>query len=120
MKNKSTEVAVFNFKNNDVRVITQDGEPWFVAKDVAEILEYAETEKMTKRLDEDEVTKIAPPILGDANPMARHLTIINESGLYNAILGSKKPEAKAFKKWVTCTVAYDDKMITEYTMLECW
>ena len=81
-------------------------EPWFVAKDVAEILGYSETAKMLRRLNEDECKKIVPPEMGGANfsSMAREITIINESGLYNAALGSTKPEAKAFKKWVTSEV----------------
>lgn len=94
-------IQVFAFDSAAVRTIMIDGEPWFVAKDVAEILGYSETEKMTRRLDEDEIQKIASPELGGANSMAREFTIINESGLYASVLGSNKPEAKTFKKWVT-------------------
>lgn len=94
-------IQVFAFDSSAVRTIMIDGEPWFVAKDVAEILGYSETEKMTRRLDDDEVQKIASPELGGANSMAREFTIINESGLYASVLGSNKPEAKVFKKWVT-------------------
>jgi anti-repressor protein len=56
---------------------------------------------MLRRLDEDEILKIEPPILGDTNSKARQIALINESRLYTAILGSKKEEAKIFKKWVT-------------------
>lgn len=76
----------------------KDGEPWFVAKDVAEILGYSETERMTRRLDDDEVAKTQSPKMGG---QVRYLTIINESGLYNAVLGSTKPNAREFRKWVT-------------------
>lgn len=101
------EIQIFSFQNCEVRVIEgENGEPWFVAKDVAEILGYSETAKMLRRLDEDECKKIEPPEMGGTNfsSMAREITIINESGLYNAVLGSTKPEAKAFKKWVTSEV----------------
>ena len=87
-----------------VRTVLVTGEVMFVAMDIAKILDYSETEKMTRRLDDDEVYKIASPELGGTNSMAREMTVINESGLYNAIIGSKKPEAKAFKKWVTSEV----------------
>lgn len=88
----------FDFNGTAVRVIKDDqGEPWFVAKDVAEILDYENSRTMTRRLDDDEkgVQKLHTP--GGEQEM----TVISESGLYSAILGSSKPEAKAFKKWVT-------------------
>lgn len=92
------EIKVFNFQENEVRIVDVDGEPWFIAKDVAEILGYSETAMMTRRLDDDE--SISAKLAG----MNMKSTLINESGLYNAVLGSNKPEAKAFKKWVTSEV----------------
>ena len=89
---------IFNFHGAEVRVLMKDGEPWFVAKDVAEILGYSETERMTRRLDDDEVAKTQSPKMGG---QVRYLKIINESGLYNAVLGSTKPNAREFRKWVT-------------------
>lgn len=89
------------FKNEDfgqVRVLTRDNEPWFVAKDIAEKLGYSETNAMTKRLDDDEI--ISDKLEG----MNMKSTFINESGLYNAVLGSKLLSAKKFKKWVTSDV----------------
>jgi anti-repressor protein len=87
----------FNFKGHDIRVIVDDnGEPWFVAMDVAEILGYSDTNKMTSKLDLDEVQN--RQISGFGN---RGVNLINESGLYSCILTSKKREAKAFKKWLT-------------------
>lgn len=92
------EISVFNFQNRNVRVVTDDnGEPWFVAKDVAEILEYSDTQAMTRRLDVDDLSTCTDKTSGQV----RRITTINESGLYNAIIGSNKPEAKAFKRWVT-------------------
>lgn len=92
------EIKVFHFQENEVRIVDVDGEPWFIAKDVAEILGYSETAMMTRRLDDDE--SISAKLAG----MNMKSTLINESGLYNAVLGSNKPEAKAFKKWVTSEV----------------
>jgi anti-repressor protein len=92
------DVSVFSFGESAVRTVEKNGEVWFVAKDVADILEYSETNRMTTRLDDDEFmsTKL--------EGMNMNSTIINESGLYNAIIGSNKPEAKVFKKWVTSEV----------------
>ncbi len=87
-----------------VRVVMINNDPWFVAKDVAKILEYDQTANMLKRLDDDEKSKIASSNLDGANSRAREFAVINESGLYHAILGSKKPDAVKFRKWVTGNV----------------
>ncbi|AJW76933.1 antirepressor [Marinitoga sp. 1197] len=93
----------FNFKSNEVRVLLRDGEPWWVGKDVAAILGYTDTEAMTRRLDGDEQMLINSKNLQNVGfeIPTRGLKIINESGLYNAILGSKKTQAKEFKRWIT-------------------
>ena len=99
----NNEITLFeNPDFGEIRTIVENGEPWFVAKDVAEILGYSETAMMTRRLDEDEKTNL--PFRQSGSNYQTNLTVINESGLYNAVLGSKKPEAKAFKKWVTSEV----------------
>lgn len=87
----------FYFNGASVCVVMLDGEPWFVAKDVADILGYTDTQAMTRRLDKDEISSCTDKSSGQV----RHITTVNESGLYNAILGSNKPEAKSFKRWVT-------------------
>lgn len=79
----------------EVRAVTINGESYFVAKDIAEKLGYSETNALTKRLDEDEF--ISDKLEG----MNMKSILINESGLYNAVLGSKLPNAKKFKKWIT-------------------
>lgn len=88
------------FTNEDfgsVRVLAIDNEPWFVASDIAKALGYRMASDMTRRLDEDEKgTRSMRTPSGEQD-----MTIITESGLYNAILGSKVPEAKRFKRWVT-------------------
>jgi anti-repressor protein len=75
----------------------QDGEPWWVANDVAQALEYRGAETMTRNLDDEEKgAHILCTLGGD-----QKVTIINESGLYSAVLKSRKESAKRFKKWVT-------------------
>ena len=93
-------IEKFNFNGKEIRTINKEGEPWFVAKDVADILEYSETEKMLRRLDDEE--KLSSQFGGSGQ--SRDMIVINESGLYSAIIGSTKPEAKAFKKWITSEV----------------
>ena len=85
------------YKENPVRIIEKDGELWFVAKDVAVILGYRDAYTLVRRLDEDErgTRKVCTP------SAEQEMTVINEAGLYNAILCSNKAEAKAFKRWVT-------------------
>lgn len=96
----SRQLVAFQFGKREVRTVIVDNEPWFVAKDVAEILGYSTANRMTERLDDDEKgTRKLCTLGGD-----QEMTIINESGLYNAILGSNKPDAKKFKKWVTAEV----------------
>lgn len=88
------------FKNQEfgeLRAILRDGEPWFVAKDVCATLELNNSAQALSRLDEDERNTI---ILneGIGNPQK---SIVSESGLYSLALGSRKPQAKPFKRWVT-------------------
>lgn len=93
------DIQIFNSSEfGQVRAVIKDNEPWFVAKDVSNILGYSETNAMTKRLDDDEL--ISDKLEG----MNMKSTLINESGLYNAVLCSKLPSAKKFKKWVTSDV----------------
>lgn len=106
--NKVQEFLNENF--GEVRAINKDGEMWFVAKDISDILNYSETNAMTKKIDCDDIKKIASDNLEGANSMAREFTIINESGLYQAVLSITKKDkeryekARSFKKWITGTV----------------
>lgn len=95
-----SEIAVFAFDSNAVRSVMIDGEPWFVAADVAAILGYRDVFNMTRILDDDEKGTHSVSTPGGE----QEHTIISEPGLYSAILRSKKPEAKRFKKWVTAEV----------------
>lgn len=89
------ELQVFNnamFGN--VRIILQDNEPWFVAKDVCDCLEHTNPTMALQRLDDDERAKLNLGRQGEAN-------VVNEYGLYSLVLSSRKPEAKEFKRWIT-------------------
>lgn len=104
----------FDFNGNAVRTITDEAsEVWFVAKDVADILGYAETSNMTERLDDDEKRKHT---LQNGRNYTNQ-TLINESGLYNAVMGSQKAEAKYFKKWVTSEVLPSIRKTGGYNMV---
>ncbi|MNJ29829.1 hypothetical protein D3C77_244110 [compost metagenome] len=100
MANNSTNVIPFNFGKQEVRTLLADGEPWFVATDIAAALQYRDSFNMCRNLDDDEKGTQIVSTLGGAQEMLA----INESGLYSAILRSRKPEAKRFKKWVTSEV----------------
>lgn len=91
------ELQNFNFNNLPVRTVLIDDEPWFVGKDVADILEYSDTQAMTRRLDDEDIKSYTDKSSGQG----RQIKIINESGLYEAIIGSKKKEVKPFKRWIT-------------------
>mgnify|MGYP002764736832 FL=1 len=85
-----------------VRVVEQGGEPWFVGKDVAEILGYSDLNKAVAMHVDDDDKKLndkTSPSFGQ-----RGTTLINESGLYSLVLSSKLPDAKKFKHWVTAEV----------------
>lgn len=96
------DMQIFNNEQfGQVRVITKDGEPWFVGKDIATILGYKDTSDSLKRhVDTDDKLTRCFTDTGQS----REMIVINESGLYSLILGSKLPSAKKFKKWVTSDV----------------
>ena len=83
-----------NKEFGNVRAVVKDGEPWFVASDVCESLGLSNPTVSVNRLDADERSKFNLGRQGEVNT-------VNEYGLYNLVLGSRKPEAKAFKRWIT-------------------
>lgn len=96
------EIKIFENKEfGSIRTVEIDGAPWFVGKDIAEVLGYARTADAIRVHvdDEDKGVCKTPTPSGDQN-----MTIINESGLYSLILSSKLPSAKKFKRWVTSEV----------------
>ncbi|EMF0576577.1 phage antirepressor KilAC domain-containing protein [Enterococcus faecium] len=93
---------IFNFEQNEVRTVLVNDEPYFVGKDVAEILGYSKSRNaISTHVDEED--KQDAPIQGGLGGKQK-MTIINESGLYSLILKSKLPSAKKFKRWVTSEV----------------
>ncbi|HFI0577220.1 TPA: BRO family protein [Streptococcus suis] len=93
---------IFSFHGQEVRTATINNEPWFVGKDVADILGYVKARNAIASHVDDEDKKDAP-IQGTLGG-TQNMTIINESGLYSLILSSKLPQAKEFKRWVTSEV----------------
>lgn len=92
------ELTVFqNEQFGQVRTIVKDGEPWFIAADVCRALEVKNARDAVARLDDDEKGVVLTDTLGGQ----QNMTIVNEPGLYALVLGSRKPEAKAFKRWIT-------------------
>ncbi|MNW49467.1 Phage antirepressor protein KilAC domain protein [compost metagenome] len=88
------QLQVFNFSGHEVRVVVKDGQPWWVAKDVCSALGIDSSQ--TRRLDEDEKGLCSIQTLGGIQEML----CVNEPGLYELVGGSKKPEAKPFKRWI--------------------
>lgn len=95
----NTGIQTFNFNATPLRTLTdENGEPWFVAKDVCNILGLNNVGQALARLDGDEKSFIT---LNDGTPGTPNKAIVSESGLYSLTLASRKPEAKEFKRWVT-------------------
>lgn len=107
-------IIPFIFDTLPVRAVLRDGEPWFVAADVAAVLEYRDAPNMTRNLDDDEKgTQIVSTLRG-----AQEMTVISESGLYAAILKSRKPEAQRFRRWVTGEVLPSIRKTGSYQMAD--
>ena len=119
MKN---EMQVFSYQEKQVRTVEQGGEPWFVLKDVCDALDVSNSRMVSDRLDADEVSQA---YIIDGMGRKQRTTIVNEPGLYNVILRSDKPEAKAFKRWVTHEVlpsirktgAYSARPMSDYQQM---
>lgn len=94
------EMQTFVYSGAEVRTVRKDGAPWFVLKDVCGVLGMSNSRVVADRLDNDEKGVSQIYTLGGVQEM----TCISESGLYNVILRSDKPEAKPFRKWVTAEV----------------
>jgi prophage antirepressor-like protein len=93
------DLTIYKFKENPVRTIRDDkGEPWWIAKDVCNILGLGDVRKAMKRLDLDECTLNT---VVDSAGKQQEMYIVNEVGLYRLILRSNKPQAKEFQRWVT-------------------
>ena len=91
------DLQLFQFESQDVRIVTINGEPWFVAKDLCDVLGIKNSRDALSRLDDDEKDAV---VLTDTIGRKQEMMAVSESGMYGLVLSSRKPEAKAFKKWV--------------------
>lgn len=97
-----SNITIFNHLGNDIRVMTdKQGEPWFVLKDICDALNIGNTSKVADRLDTDDLT-LSKVI--DNRGVHRETFLVSEAGLYEVVIRSDKPEAKAFRRWVTSEV----------------
>lgn len=108
------QIIPFDFGDNRIRVTRDDdGEPWFIAADVCKVLELSNVGQALSRLDDDEKRNIiSNDVIGKITPMAA----VNESGLYSMVLSSRKPEAKAFKRWITHDVLPSIRKTGQYSI----
>lgn len=97
----STEIVPFNFDGEQVRVVTIDGEPWFVLADLCAVLELSNPRMVAQRIGDD-VSQAYP--IEDALGRMQNTTVVSEAGMYEVVIRSDKPEAAAFRRWITGTV----------------
>lgn len=90
------KLQIFNYQQSQVRTVMVNGEPWFIAKDVCEILDHSDVSTAVRRLDDDE--KLTQTLF--VSGQNREVWLVNEPGLYSLTMTSRKPEAKEFKRWV--------------------
>lgn len=107
-----SNIQIFNFQGNDVRSVLIDGEPWFVGKDVAEVLGYSNPQKAIRDHVDDEDKGMNEMVTPGGT---QKIVIINESGVYALVFGSKLPIAKKFKHWITADVLPTIRKTGSYT-----
>ncbi|MBL8260698.1 MAG: hypothetical protein JNM60_12885 [Candidatus Competibacteraceae bacterium] len=115
----SNQYLTFNFATQSVRVVMIEGAPWFVAADVCAVLGLINVTRAIERLDGDEKSQVIDSNTLNSNQGRKIndlLNVVNESGLYSLILTSRKPEAKAFKKWITSEVLPTLRQQGQYRM----
>ena len=109
-------VQEFLYENSPIRMIESNGETWWVLKDICKLLSIENHKNITKRLEEDEVGTFELP-----HPQSKEkkleMLCVNESGLYSVILRSDKPEAKAFRRWITHEILPEIHRTGEYLSL---
>jgi prophage antirepressor-like protein len=106
-----SKLSVFNFNQAPVRVVMKEGEPWLVAKDLCEVLGISKYRDALSRLDDDEKSVASFPTPGGV----QKLSVVSESGMYALVLTSRKPEAKAFRKWITSNVLPEIRRTGSYS-----
>lgn len=92
-----TDIELFTYDDHDVRVVTINDEPWWVVKDICDVLEIADASQAASRLDEADRCQA----LVSSGGQRRHMNVVNEAGLYDLLLRSEKPEARPFQRWLT-------------------
>lgn len=107
-----SEIQLYQYEGRQVRTVQKDGETWFVARDVCDILEIQNITDAMSRIDEDEKSTL------DSIEGGPSRLIVNESGLYSLILGSRKPEARQFKRWVTSEVLPSIRKTGSYSIVK--
>lgn len=113
------EVQLFNFENHEVRSLLLNNEPWFVGKDVADVLGYSNSRKaLNDHVDAEDKEVLTSRNVTLKNIPNRGITVVNESGLYSLILSSKLPSAKKFKRWVTSEVLPTLRKTGQYQVKE--
>jgi anti-repressor protein len=105
----SSDIALFEFQGQQIRTVVRDGEPYWVAKDVCDLLGYTNAGQVTRWLDSSDFTtvkydEVFPGQAANALDASRRIALVTESGLYELIFRSARPEARAFKHWVTSVV----------------
>lgn len=108
-----TDLQLFNFDASDVRIVMLDGVPWFVLNDVCAAIGIEAPRRAVTRLDSDDVRSTH---VTDALGRQQETTVVNESGLYDLIFVSRKPQAKRFKKWITSEVIPSIRQTGMYAM----
>ena len=110
-------LTLFNYENHEIRTVAIDNEPYFVGKDVADVLGYQNGSRdINRHVDEEDRTKV---MVFDGN-QDKETIIINESGVYSLVFGSKLPSAKRFKHWVTSEVLPTLRKTGSYKMPETY
>lgn len=96
-----SELNIFNYQDTPVRTVVIDGEPWFVLADLAKVLGIRDVQRLNSRLD-DGVRQTHP--IQDSLGRTQNATIVSEPGMYEVVIRSDKPEAVAFRRWITSEV----------------
>lgn len=108
---KLNKYSVWDYQNNQIRILKINNEPWWILTDVCKVLELSNPSRVAERLDDDERSNFELGRQGKG-------IIINESGLYSVILRSDKPQAKQFKRWVTHEVLPSIRQTGSYSTLQ--
>ncbi|SFE55265.1 Phage antirepressor protein KilAC domain-containing protein [Actinopolyspora alba] len=111
-----TELVPFTYGHHQIRTLSRDGEPWFVATDGCRVLDIRNVAQAVGQLDDDEVSTTY--VTDSSGRRQQETYIVNEPGLYSLILRSRKPEAREFKRWVTHSVLPQIRRTGRYELAE--